>query len=434
MTITQVNYSSNAETANTAAFSIPVPTGASSGHVAVIVIGFNGGPGVVTWPSGFTEYGPNSGVSNPKLYMAYKVLDGTEGSTFDISTSNSTKSGSACAVYSGVDNTTPMDATPVVSDGASTSTPSVTGITTATDNAMLVVGIAINSSSTTITENDSKITEIVEVAGKKTEADEGTFASHGATGNFDYTLGGSREWAGIVFALKPAGAGAAAPDPVDVLHDHTIDTSSISQTQQLSNTEVAHDHTIDKAPLSQTYNVSVTEVSHDHTIDTATVIKSSTISVTEIAHSHTIDGTSVSQVQVLSTIEISHSHTIDKASLTQDQFLSPVEISHTHKIDKATASGPGVVDVTVVEISHTNIVDVSVTTQTQALSVTEIIHNNVIEQAGLTQLNNLNVTELLHYNTVDIATISLPTPSGGRPNSEQMLLYYERRRRIKRRR
>jgi hypothetical protein len=176
----------------------------------IIGIAFSGSPGTTTPPTGFTEYGPNATQANPKNYAYIKKLDGGEGSTFTVTSTNSIQSGMVCCCYSGVDTTTGNDATPVVSDGVSTNTPAVTGITTVTNNAMLVSTIGVNSGSVTITENDAKVTEVVEnSANKKIEMDDGLFVTAGATGNIDYTLSGSRAWAGIVMALRPAAGGAA---------------------------------------------------------------------------------------------------------------------------------------------------------------------------------------------------------------------------------
>jgi hypothetical protein len=142
--------------------------------------------------------------------MAYKKLDGTEGSTFTVTTANSVTAGLVCCCYSGCDGTTQMDATPVVSGGTATSSPSATGITTVTANTRLVSFLGCNSSSTTVTENDAKVTVVATVAGRRASMDDGTLAGTGASGSIAYTLSASRSWGAVVMALRPAAAGSAA--------------------------------------------------------------------------------------------------------------------------------------------------------------------------------------------------------------------------------
>ena len=204
MAIARANSSSTANTSATTSHVVNKPAGVAAGDVVLIGISFNGTPGTLTWPSGFNASGPNTGQSNPKVYMAYKKLDGTEGSTFTITSVNSVTSGMVACAYTGVDGTTQMDATPVISDGAAATSATVTGITTVTANTMLVVMIGINSGTTTITENDAKVTEIVEIGGKKGEMDDGAIAGTGATGTIAYNFGASRAWGAVVMALRPS--------------------------------------------------------------------------------------------------------------------------------------------------------------------------------------------------------------------------------------
>jgi hypothetical protein len=218
MAIARSGTPTNAQPAAGTSHVINKPSGVSAGDICVIGVAFNGSPGTVTWPTGFTGYGPNTTTTNPKVYTATKKLDGTEGTTFTVTITNSVASGMACECYSGCDQTTWHDATPVVSDsaGGTSSSPSVTGISTVTANTMLVAFIGINSSTTSITENDAKVTQVIETGGGKMgELDDGILTGTGASGSIAYTLGAARAWAGISMALRPAAAGSAAGPLLD---------------------------------------------------------------------------------------------------------------------------------------------------------------------------------------------------------------------------
>jgi hypothetical protein len=104
---------------------------------------FAGGTGAVTMttPAGFTSVSPAVGDTNVKLYCFRRVIDGSEGSTFTVTPSGSTKGFIACIPTSGVNTTTPEDAS-----NSGNSTSSVTSVapslTVATAGAQtLVVGL-----------------------------------------------------------------------------------------------------------------------------------------------------------------------------------------------------------------------------------------------------------------------------------------------------
>ncbi len=198
-----------ADTSTTKSHVINKPSGVAAGDVCCIGMTTGGAAGARTWPSGFTEYG-GSGPDSP-VYMAYKKLDGTEGSSFTVATVNSVTAGLVCCCYSGCDSSIQMDATPVASGGTATSTPAATGISTVTVNTMLVSFLGCNSSSTVVSENDAKVTVVSQVAGRRSSMDDGILSGTGPSGNVQYSLAASRSWGAVVMALRPSAVSAAGP-------------------------------------------------------------------------------------------------------------------------------------------------------------------------------------------------------------------------------
>lgn len=204
-TITRRSESTQANVTATTSHTITAPAGVVANDVLICAIGFNGSPGTITTPdTDWVEIGSELGNSNPKLYLYRKVTTDSDTASYTWTITNTIASGMVAAAYYDVDTTTPEDVTAVGTFGASASSFSLTGVTTQTDNAMLISCAACNSSSVTITENSALVAEVGAALGKSTEMADGTFATAGATGTVDYTLSASREWSGIVVALKPA--------------------------------------------------------------------------------------------------------------------------------------------------------------------------------------------------------------------------------------
>lgn len=93
-----------------ASFSVTEPSGVQPGDLLLIVGGFNTG-GVVTWtpPTGFSTYHNNPGDSNSTaLVIFYRVADGTEASSFTVTTSRFIDGGYGCIAIRNIDQTTPI--------------------------------------------------------------------------------------------------------------------------------------------------------------------------------------------------------------------------------------------------------------------------------------------------------------------------------------
>lgn len=194
------------------------PTGTQAGDVLVLTLATNGGsldtdPFPAGLPEGWVLAAQAIGQSNPKVNALYKVCGASEPASYTFVTTTAVYDGYVCSRYSGVDNVTPMDVAAVGTDGVAATTFSLTGLTTATDGAMLVVGVSANSSSAArLSINGGEpVTEFEEVfqssAIKDTMAADGVFATAGATGTIDGAIDQSLAWAGVVVALRPAATG-----------------------------------------------------------------------------------------------------------------------------------------------------------------------------------------------------------------------------------
>ncbi|MCA1807743.1 MAG: hypothetical protein LC687_07845, partial [Actinobacteria bacterium] len=178
------------------------PSGTAEGDVLVAFIRFSGGASVTA--SGWTEVDSNTAYH--KIFMLYKVAGSSEPATYSFEPDAFVTASGIIMRFSGVDTTTPSDATSTDNSGNSAA-PRGLSVTTASDDAMLVLGMYFAGSGNSSTA-PSGMTEASEV--QYTSANYGTQASAGASGNKDATLTSSNLWQTIMWALKPASSGPAA--------------------------------------------------------------------------------------------------------------------------------------------------------------------------------------------------------------------------------
>jgi hypothetical protein len=195
------------------------PSGTASGDVLIAAIAFNGSPGTLTLPSGWVQIAASIAITNPKVYGWYLIAGGSEPADYTWTSTTTITSGCGISRYSGVDTSTVLDAAGVATSGAIAAGGSLTGVTTVTNNAMVIAAMGVNSGSTIITEASTVVVERWEAAGKHCEHDSDIFVTAGATGTIDYTFSASREWAGWVAALLPASVAAAvAPEIMHAIY------------------------------------------------------------------------------------------------------------------------------------------------------------------------------------------------------------------------
>jgi PKD repeat protein len=189
----------------TSSVTIPAPAGTTAGNVLVACLALNGGSvsssGV---PAGWTLIAAATGAANPHVYGYYHVAGSSEPSNFTWTLGSSVANGAGIARYSGVRAASPIDATATTASGASATTGTVPGVTTATSGAMLVGCMGINSSSTAVLiDPPSGMAEAWDIGGKRQELADHVQAAAGPSGSRTWTFSSTREWAGWLVALRP---------------------------------------------------------------------------------------------------------------------------------------------------------------------------------------------------------------------------------------
>lgn len=193
---------------NLTSFDIPVPAGVASGDLLIATIQGNGGDNdVSSWtpPSGWTTI--QGYTTRPNNIVAYKVSDGTEGSTqtFTCGGVNGVKSQGIMWAYRGA----VYDSTAGTSiQSTSSSTFSVSGITVSSPNSILMVVPAINASSRSIATPPTGMTSAYHLNTAANAFTSYVFTqsvNSGATGTRSATWsGGSATLQTIMFAINPA--------------------------------------------------------------------------------------------------------------------------------------------------------------------------------------------------------------------------------------
>lgn len=221
-------------------WTVAYPATVNSGDLLILFVSSNGG-GPVT-ASGWTEVHNEATVSNPQGALFYKVAAGTEGGTNDsISVAVATTGNANIFRYTGVDTTTPLDASSTsVSNTASGTSVVLPAITTVTADTMLVYVASGNSSSTTMSSGTG--TERVDhgsLGGTGTKSGalyDQANASTGSTGTRTITLSASRMNWGAMIALRPAGSGFTGSASLSGSGSltRTVDTFSVSASPSLS--------------------------------------------------------------------------------------------------------------------------------------------------------------------------------------------------------
>jgi PKD repeat protein len=197
-----VSTTVNATTSST--ITIAPPAGTSAGDVLVACMALNGGT-VRVAPAGWTQIAAVTSITNPHVYGYYKVAGASEpAATWTLSAS--VASGGGIARYSGVNNTSPLDATTTTgASGTEVTAASVPSVTTADPNAMLVGCVGINSSAVTVTITaPAGMSKAWDIGGKRNQLDDQLQATAGPSGAKTWTLSSRRAYGAWLTALRPA--------------------------------------------------------------------------------------------------------------------------------------------------------------------------------------------------------------------------------------
>ncbi|HCS21527.1 MAG TPA: hypothetical protein DIW47_13370 [Bacteroidetes bacterium] len=101
--------SGSALSTGSATLSIPKPAGTSAGDLILIQAAYTTATGSITVPSGFTAY-INDGANALEYAFCYRIADGTEGSSFSLSSTNTRDWIGSIAVYRNVNPGSPFEA------------------------------------------------------------------------------------------------------------------------------------------------------------------------------------------------------------------------------------------------------------------------------------------------------------------------------------
>lgn len=191
---------------NATSHPVPVPAGVASGDLLIAMVQGNGGTNDVnSWtpPSGWTTI--QGYTTRPNHIIAYKISNGTEGSTQTFTSGTGVKSQGVMWAYRGA----AYDSTAGASvQSTSSSTFSVSGITVSSPNSILMVVPAINASSRTIATPPTGMTSAYLL-----DTGANSFTSYVFTQSVNSGATGTRSatWSGaggtlqtIMFAINPA--------------------------------------------------------------------------------------------------------------------------------------------------------------------------------------------------------------------------------------
>ena len=218
MAITFVNaVDSRSGSVATTSHVVTMPTGTASGDLCIVAISWNGAPGAITLPTGWTILSAlNAGQANPQQSVYYKLLDGSEGASQTWTSGTAVLAGYAASSYRGVHQTTPIDVAATSTSGAAATTATATNITTVTNQAWVVGGAAANSSTATFvtawttppgTERNDIQNGFASGTGKAgTLSDSNGGFAVGTTATITWTISASLAWDAWLTAIRPAPA------------------------------------------------------------------------------------------------------------------------------------------------------------------------------------------------------------------------------------
>jgi hypothetical protein len=172
----------------------------------------------VTTPAGWTLIG---GIDHAAvafdLWLYYKFAS-AEGASWTWTHASAWEMG-LVAAYTGVDTTTPLDATFTSNQGTST-TGTATGITTVTAGAMLVAVFSSFEGIAAQAAGPSSMTERYDGAGEDIYWADVIQAAAGASGNkvLGTALSAANHWVAALLALRPAGVAPAVLPPFPAPH------------------------------------------------------------------------------------------------------------------------------------------------------------------------------------------------------------------------
>ncbi|UEG48665.1 T9SS type A sorting domain-containing protein [Ferruginibacter lapsinanis] len=214
--VTQVGTSQTVYSTSNS-LTINKPAGVAVGDLMIInVIKYANGNTAGNAMSGWTKIESALGGSSDKIgILLYRVVDGTEGSSFTYSLGGSNYAQATIIAYTNVDPTSPFDVTPtsITTPSSVATTVNPASVTTVTPRAfILMLGMSFSNATTSRTfstwsaTSTSTLTEVYDNAGTNyvsVGAATGLKSVAGATGNGTITVSGNAYLGGIILAIRP---------------------------------------------------------------------------------------------------------------------------------------------------------------------------------------------------------------------------------------
>jgi hypothetical protein len=200
-----------------ATVTITKPTGTASTDILIICLGegwASGSAMTVTAPSGWTSVGNLTAGSNPRNIRCacFWSLGSNTNLGFTVTNGSTNTLGWVCVGFTGVDNTTPIDATGTTNSSTAASSLTTNAVTVVTDQAWHVIAAGdwlgkIPFTATSFTEkNNAGVNESAMILYNTTP--KGTGSTGTVVINDSDGTATSQVIAGIPFALRPASGGA----------------------------------------------------------------------------------------------------------------------------------------------------------------------------------------------------------------------------------
>lgn len=193
-------------------FTIAAPAGAVSTNILTLVINLEqsccGSPSAISTPTGWTRHFFVAGYTTNTSAALYtcNYVSGTTGLVFAVTHSGSPTAINftyGCSAFSGCDQTTWLDTTPVSSANASSTNLTASTITSVTNNAQILNLYAYNGTGTiTDAAGTTQRVNRQNAVGSVYQADQ-LFSSAGATGSIIATIVGAKVSRGYTIALRP---------------------------------------------------------------------------------------------------------------------------------------------------------------------------------------------------------------------------------------
>jgi len=201
---------------------VNLPTGIASGDLLIVFFSKkSGSSNTLTWPSGWTALTDVNNGTNTGQSTAYRIADGTEGTTISVTSSASVKSAhNSYRITSWHGTTPPEGGAGSTGSSANPDPPSVSPSWGSADNLFLeAASVGSNTSSSAASTNYTNLLTINSTGGSGGSNQMQASARHSLTGSTDdpdnaFTISASSIWASQTIAIRPAGA---AFDPSTIM-------------------------------------------------------------------------------------------------------------------------------------------------------------------------------------------------------------------------